>query len=105
MVIHIRLVFINVMEPLHNYRPPPPRKDMDDMPFLWKHLREERGYVTQWAEDGFKTGTYSSRLVGFRKQPVHHYMRNHYVSAGRVTKCQGRLFSVYTLLVYSLTVS
>ena len=51
---------------------------MDEFPFIWKTLRQ-RGYVTQWGEDSYRYGTFTYRLVGFKEQPVDHYMRNFYI--------------------------
>ena len=63
-------------------------QNMDDFPFIWKILRE-KGYVTQWGEDGHQYGTFAYRMVGFNKQPVDHYMRNYYMSLDKERKCQG----------------
>jgi len=38
-------------------------------------------YFTQWAEDGSEIGTFTYRMLGFRSQPVDHYMRTYYLAA------------------------
>lgn len=42
--------------------------------FIWKRF-ERHGYRTLWAEDSQKFATFHYRLLGFKTQPVHHYMR------------------------------
>ena len=62
---------------------------MDAFPFIWNDLRKQ-GYVTQWAEDAPNVGIFTYRFVGFDKQPVDHYMRNHYISLNsNYKKCIG----------------
>jgi len=38
---------------------------------------------TQWGEDGAQIGTFTYRMLGFRSQPVDHYMRTYYMVAER----------------------
>ena len=46
----------------------------DVLKFIWKSF-ENKGYVTQWGEDMAHIGTFQYRMLGFKNQPVHHYMR------------------------------
>jgi hypothetical protein len=55
---------------------------VDDFPWIWKKYKNA-GYVTQWAEDMQSIGTFQLRMLGFRKQPVDHYMRVFYLEAER----------------------
>ena len=55
---------------------------VDVFPWLWKEFKKA-GYVTQWAEDMQSIGTFQLRMLGFRKQPVDHYMRVFYLEAER----------------------
>lgn len=50
--------------------------------FVWKRY-EEKGYVTQWAEDMVHISAFNLRLLGFKKQPVIHYMRPFYLASER----------------------
>ncbi|ELT92777.1 hypothetical protein CAPTEDRAFT_140198 [Capitella teleta] len=53
---------------------------VDGHPWIWKELKDN-GYVTQWGEDGAAFGTFTYRMLGFKEQPVDHYMRTFYLSA------------------------
>ena len=53
---------------------------VDDFPWIWKRFKNA-GYVTQWAEDMQSIGTFQMRLLGFKQQPVDHYMRLFYLEA------------------------
>lgn len=53
---------------------------VDGFPWIWKAFKNA-GYVTQWAEDMQSIGTFQLRMLGFRKQPVDHYMRLFYLEA------------------------
>ena len=55
-------------------------KTVDGHPWLWKDFKKA-GYVTQWAEDGASVGTFTYRMLGFKHQPVDHYMRPFYLQA------------------------
>lgn len=55
---------------------------VDQFPWIWKDYKRA-GYVTQWAEDMQSIGTFQLRMMGFRKQPVDHYMRVFYLEAER----------------------
>lgn len=55
---------------------------VDSFPWIWRDY-ENAGYVTQWAEDMQSIGTFQLRMLGFRKQPVDHYMRLFYLEAER----------------------
>jgi hypothetical protein len=55
---------------------------VDNFPWIWKNYKNS-GYVTQWAEDMQSIGTFQLRMLGFRKQPVDHYMRVFYLEAER----------------------
>ncbi|CDW56410.1 DUF229 domain containing protein [Trichuris trichiura] len=51
---------------------------VDVYPFIWNELKK-MGYVTLYAEDKPKVGTFQYRLKGFKKQPTDHYLRSMYV--------------------------
>jgi hypothetical protein len=53
---------------------------VDKFPWIWKRYKEN-GYVTQWAEDMQAIGTFQMRMLGFKNQPVDHYMRPFYLEA------------------------
>lgn len=55
---------------------------VDGHPWVWKQFRDA-GYATQWGEDGAEYGTFQYRMLGFRQQPVDHYMRPFYLEAER----------------------
>jgi hypothetical protein len=55
---------------------------VDNFPWIWQKYKKA-GYVTQWAEDMQSIGTFQLRMLGFRKQPVDHYMRLFYLEAER----------------------
>lgn len=50
--------------------------------FIWKKY-ERNGYVTHWAEDMAGIGTFQYRMLGFKDQPVHHYLRPYFLEAER----------------------
>ena len=52
----------------------PHAKPVDGYPWVWKKY-EQLGYVTQYIEDRADINTFNMRLMGFKEQPVHHYMR------------------------------
>ncbi len=52
--------------------------NVDGHPWIWKQMRRA-GYVTQWGEDGAAFGTFTYRMLGFKYQPVDHYMRPYYI--------------------------
>ena len=47
---------------------------VDGYPWVWKNY-EQLGYVTQYIEDRADINTFNMRMLGFKEQPVHHYMR------------------------------
>lgn len=53
---------------------------VDVFPWIWKDFKKN-GYITQWAEDMQSIGTFQLRMIGFKKQPVDHYMRVFYLEA------------------------
>ena len=55
-------------------------RTVDAHPWIWRRMRTQ-GYVTQWAEDGAAFGTFTYRMLGFKQQPVDHYMRTFYLRA------------------------
>lgn len=52
----------------------PGASSVDDFPWIWRNLKD-LGYVTQFGEDQPIYGTFTYRLLGFKNQPVDHYMR------------------------------
>ena len=48
--------------------------------FIWTQYQKE-GYITQWGEDMANIGTFNLRMLGFKEQPVDHYMRPFYLAA------------------------
>ena len=58
----------------------PNAQHVDGHPWIWKDLKEH-GYVTQWGEDGAAFGTFTLRMLGFKDQPVDHYLRTFYLLA------------------------
>lgn len=50
---------------------------------IWKDY-EKHGYVTSFNEDIPSVGTFTYRLKGFEKQPVHHYLRTYYLEAENI---------------------
>ena len=56
--------------------------NVDGHPWIWRDLRDI-GYVTQWGEDSSSFGTFTYRMLGFKHQPVDHYMRPFYIKAER----------------------
>ncbi|KAH3733495.1 hypothetical protein DPMN_039924 [Dreissena polymorpha] len=67
-------------------------KPVDEiLEFVWKRF-EKRGYVTQWGEDMSYIGTFTYRMLGFKEQPVHHYMRPYQVEIEKLNNkrhCHG----------------
>ena len=55
---------------------------VDGHPFIWKKL-QDIGYTTQWGEEQTSMGTFTLRLLGFKDQPVDHYMRTFYLHAAK----------------------
>ncbi|XP_064611704.1 LOW QUALITY PROTEIN: uncharacterized protein LOC135475699 [Liolophura sinensis] len=55
-------------------------KPVDNHPWIWKEF-QKLGYVTQWAEDESDIATFTYRMLGFKDQPVDHYMRPFYIVA------------------------
>lgn len=53
---------------------------VDGHPWIWKKFREA-GYVTQYGEDSPSIGTFTYRMLGFKNQPVDHYMRTFQMEA------------------------
>ena len=51
----------------------------EHLEFVWKRY-EKQGYVTQFAEDTPESSAFNLRLLGFKTQPVIHYMRPFYLS-------------------------
>ena len=49
-------------------------QNVDGHPWIWNDLKDA-GYMTQWGEDGASAGTFTYRMLGFKKQPVDHYLR------------------------------
>ena len=53
---------------------------VDGHPWIWKDFKKV-GYVTQYGEDGAGFGTFHYRMLGFKDQPVDHYLRPFYLKA------------------------
>ena len=51
---------------------------VDGHPWIWKEFKKH-GYVTQFAEDRCNMGTFNYRMLGFKDQPVDHYMRHYFL--------------------------
>ncbi|VDK68396.1 unnamed protein product [Onchocerca ochengi] len=49
-------------------------------PFVWKNF-SKAGYVTLYAEDSARIGTFTYRLKGFKHQPTDHYVRTFFQKA------------------------
>ncbi|KAK6111077.1 hypothetical protein QQG55_42215 [Brugia pahangi] len=49
-------------------------------PFVWKNF-SDAGYITLYAEDSAKLGTFTYRLKGFKNQPTDHYVRTFFQKA------------------------
>ena len=60
-------------------------KQVDGHPWIWNDLKRI-GYVTQWGEDGVNFGTFQYRMLGFKNQPVDHYLRTFYLHAQKTYK-------------------
>jgi membrane-anchored protein YejM (alkaline phosphatase superfamily) len=71
----------------YSYQECDPKKvDMlDKCPFIWKYF-ENAGYVTGYAEDEAKIGTFNYHKVGFTQQPVTHYFRPFSLAAEKYLK-------------------
>ncbi|VDK29205.1 unnamed protein product [Gongylonema pulchrum] len=61
-------------------------------PFVWRNF-SDAGYITLYAEDAARIGTFTYRLkVGFKDQPTDHYMRTFFQKAEEMLsnlKCLG----------------
>ena len=51
---------------------------LDNFPWLFREFKHA-GYVTQWGEDAYNTGTFTDIHKGFQKQPADHYLRPFYM--------------------------
>ena len=58
-------------------------KYFDKVPLVWKDYAK-RGYATQKAEDWPSVGIFNYKTKGFKKQPVHYYMRPIFKHMARV---------------------
>ena len=56
----------------------PNAQPVDVFPWVW-NMYEKLGYITQYIEDQPEINTFNMWLKGFKKQPVHHYMRPFYL--------------------------
>ena len=51
---------------------------IDGHPWIWKEFKRS-GYITQFGEDETTYGAFQYRMLGFRDQPVDHYIRPYYL--------------------------
>ncbi|CRL03323.1 CLUMA_CG016463, isoform A, partial [Clunio marinus] len=58
---------------------------LDNCPFIWKHFQNS-GYVTGYAEDEAKIGTFNYHKLGFLNQPTNHYFRPFSLAAEKYLK-------------------
>lgn len=58
---------------------------LDKCPFMWKHFQSS-GYVTGYAEDEAKIGTFNYHKLGFLQQPTTHYFRPFSMAAEKYLK-------------------
>ena len=56
---------------------------VDSFPWLFREL-QSAGYVTQWGEDDYESGTFTKALRGFKDQPVDHYLRPFHMKLPKV---------------------
>ena len=74
-------------------------------PWIWKAFKA-RGYVTQYGEDSTLDGTFTYRMLGFKQQPVDHYMHTFYMRAdkdetSRASMCLGSVSRHANMLRYA----
>ncbi len=69
----------------------PEANPVDEHPWIWNDLKR-LGYVTQFAEDRVNIGTFTYRMLGFKKQPVNHYMRTYYLQSEKIGGVSRYLF-------------
>ncbi|XP_076452645.1 uncharacterized protein LOC143288202 [Babylonia areolata] len=60
-------------------------KPVDNHPWIWREFSKQ-GYVTAYAEDMPRIGTFYYRMLGFEHQPTDHCMRPFYLAAERAGK-------------------
>ena len=51
---------------------------IDGHPWIWKDFKK-LGYVTQFGEDRCNMAAFNYRMLGFKDQPVDHYMRTYFL--------------------------
>jgi len=71
----------------YSYEACNPKKigNLDNCPFIWKHFQNS-GYVTAYAEDEAKIGTFNYHKYGFLHQPTTHYFRPFSIAAEKYLK-------------------
>ena len=78
-------------------------KPVDGHPWIWKALKK-LGYITQYGEDQYDANAFTYRMLGFKEQPVDHYMRPYFKAAqkfGHLRACAGSLPKHVVVLNYA----
>ena len=81
----------------------PGAETVDGHPWIWKDLKK-LGYITQYAEDQYDYNAFNYRMLGFKEQPVAHYMRPYFKAAqkfGHLRSCSGSLPKHVVVLNYA----
>jgi hypothetical protein len=88
------MAILNGFNQSHSYKTCDPTQigQLDTCPFVWKDFHDS-GYVTGYAEDEAKIGTFNYHKLGFLNQPTTHYFRPFSIAAEKYlkTKCKSSL--------------